>query len=111
MKELSKKTVARLKMKAKTMMDEKHPEKLTHKTWDELKQEGSNHYKSGKTEPIDLYRDAKPHTSLSAFAVKALTDNIKYAYRMLTTKGVNESDCLKMRHYTELLMAESMDEK
>lgn len=79
-----------------------------HKTWEELKQQGSGHYKSGGIEPIDLYRSAKPHPSLSAFAVKALTDNIKYSYRMLTTKGVNESDCVKIKHYTELLIAESM---
>lgn len=26
------------------------------KSWDELKQEGSGHYKSGQVEPIDLYR-------------------------------------------------------
>jgi hypothetical protein len=82
-----------------------------YKTWDELKLNGSSHYKSGAVEPIDLYRSTKPHPSLSAFAVKALTDNIKYSYRMLTTKGVNESDCNKITHYTALALAEHFEKE
>ena len=78
---------------------------MEYKTWEELKLQGSQHYKTGKTEPIDLYRSVVPHGTLSAFAVKALTDNIKYSYRMLT-QGVNLKDTAKVRHYTELLEAE-----
>ena len=81
---------------------------MENKTWDELKQQGSPHYKSGTVEPIDLYRAAKPHESLSAFGVKALTDIIKYSFRMLT-KGVNVSDCTKIIHYTSLAKAEYME--
>jgi len=78
------------------------------KVWDELKNQGSQHYKTGEVEPIDLFRSAKPHGSLSAFGVKALTDTIKYAYRMVT-KGVNESDCDKIIHYISLLKAENKE--
>lgn len=72
--------------------------------WEEIKAKGSSHYKSGGTEPIDLYRSIKPHPSLTALDVKALTDNIKYSYRMLT-RGANESDCNKIIHYTEMVKA------
>lgn len=78
------------------------------KTWDECKKRGSAHYKTGGTEPVDLYKDIKPHESLSAFAIKALTDNIKYSYRMLN-KGVNLSDCDKVIHYTEYVIAEFIE--
>jgi hypothetical protein len=83
---------------------------MENKTWDELKKQGSPHYKSGSVEPIDLYRAAKPHESLSSFGVKALADTIKYAYRMLT-KGVNESDCNKIIHCISLAKAEHMGAK
>jgi len=79
-----------------------------YKTWDELKMEGSQHYKGNGIEPIDLYKSIKPHHSLSALAVKALTDNIKYSARMLR-KGVNLSDCDKIVHYTQFAIAEYLD--
>jgi hypothetical protein len=74
-------------------------------TWDELKQEGSDHYKTGGVEPIDLYRAITPHPSHSAFAVKALADCIKYAARQLT-RGYSPADTDKMIHYLRLLRAE-----
>jgi hypothetical protein len=43
--------------------------------WDELKQQGSEHYKSGSTEPIDLY------ASGNMFLDFALSSIIKYAFR------------------------------
>lgn len=74
--------------------------------WDELKLSGSPHYKAsgGGVEPIDLYRSIKPHPDLTALDVKALTDCIKYATRMLK-KGLNDSDIGKMQHYLALIMA------
>jgi len=71
-------------------------------TWDEVKQKGSRHYKTGRVEPIDLFKHTKPDASLTALDIKALTDCIKYAYRMLTT-GVNFSDCDKIIHYIEMI--------
>jgi hypothetical protein len=77
------------------------------KTWEEIKQSGgSEHYKTGGIEPIDLYRAIKPHESLSALGVKALTDNIKYSARMLKL-GFRPLDCAKIINYTELFMAEN----
>jgi hypothetical protein len=70
-------------------------------TWDKIKQSGSEHYKTGTVEPIDLFRDLKPHESLTALEVKALTDCIKYAYRMLR-KGTNTGDLGKIKHYTTM---------
>jgi len=66
--------------------------------WDELKQRGSEHYKSGQVEPIDLYR------SLGLFNDFALASIIKYAARQ-KTRGLNESDLSKITHYAELLKA------
>jgi hypothetical protein len=78
----------------------------TDKTWNELKQFGSRHYKAeGSVEPIDLYRAAIPHSSYNAFDVKALTDAIKYAYRLLV-RGYSESDADKIIHYISLLKAD-----
>lgn len=75
-------------------------------TWNALKQEGASHYRStGSIQPIDLLRSLAPHHSLSAFAVKALGDTIKYATRQIT-EGYNQSDTDKMVHYLRLLKAE-----
>jgi hypothetical protein len=71
-------------------------------TWDELKKQGSQHYKTGGIEPIDLLRGITPHSTLSALDVKALADNIKYSTRMLIA-GANERDCNKIIHYTEMV--------
>lgn len=71
-------------------------------TWEGIKQKGSKHYKAGKVEPIDMMRDIIPHGSLTALDVKALTDNIKYSYRMLIN-GANISDCNKIIHYMEMV--------
>lgn len=73
--------------------------------WAEAKQRGSQHYKTGKVEPIDLYRSAKPHESYNAFDIKALTDVIKYAFRLLT-RGYMASDVDKIIHYMELYRAD-----
>lgn len=70
-------------------------------TWEEIKQQGSNHYKTESIEPIDLLRDVKPHHSLTALEIKALADNIKYSFRMLQ-KGLNELDLDKVQHYTAM---------
>lgn len=69
--------------------------------WELLKQEGSGHYKTGKVEPIDLYKAVKPHDSLNALEIKALTDNIKYSFRMLQ-RGITKSDIDKVIHYSRL---------
>ena len=75
----------------------------TESRWDRIKRNGSKHYKGGTVEPIDLFRDLQPHESLTALQVKALTDNIKYSYRMLT-QGVNPKDCGKIQHYTDMAL-------
>jgi len=73
------------------------------KTWEELKQQGSKHYKTGGIEPIDLYRE------LGIFRGFALSSIIKYAARNVG-KGPDENpvstkDMQKIIHYAELLIA------
>ena len=72
--------------------------------WNEIKLRGSKHYKNnpGEVEPIDLFKAVTPHASLSALDVKALTDTIKYAYRMLKD-GANQKDCDKVQHYIDMV--------
>jgi len=77
------------------------------KTWEELKHQGSSHYKTGDTEPIDLYRAAIPHPSYNAFDIKALTDTIKYAFRLLT-RGYLQEDINKIKHYMALYEADML---
>jgi hypothetical protein len=73
------------------------------KTWDELKAQGSGHYKSGGIEPIDLYRDA------GAFRDFALCSIIKYAFRNIShgpdANPVRRNDMEKIKHYADLLSA------
>jgi hypothetical protein len=71
-------------------------------SWEDIKKIGSKHYKAGKIEPIDLFRDIQPNQNLTALDIKALTDAIKYAYRMLVN-GSNKSDCGKIIHYMKMV--------
>lgn len=73
--------------------------------WEDLKKRGSEHYKTGDIEPIDLFKSVPVHAlhpSLTLLDAKALTDCIKYSYRMLT-KGASKSDCDKIRHYIDMV--------
>ena len=74
--------------------------------WEELKQRGSEHYKtSGGVEPIDLYRSAG---MLRHFA---LSNIIKYAYRNANPdEPMNLEDMEKIKHYAEMLIVEYFDE-
>jgi hypothetical protein len=75
------------------------------KTWEECKKIGSAHYKTGKTEPIDLYRSAIPHPSYNSFDIKALIDTMKYAFRLLT-RGYLQTDVDKIKHLISLYEAD-----
>lgn len=73
--------------------------------WEALKKEGSGHYKTGKIEPIDLYR------SLGAFRHFAICSIIKYAARNVNAENpISEKDMGKVIHYAKLLMAEKAGE-
>lgn len=79
------------------------------KSWSELKQDGSKHYKTNGVEPIDLYKSG------DMFHDFALASIIKYAFR--SRKGENldnatfEKNLKKIIHYTELLLASIVVEK
>ena len=67
-------------------------------TWEEVKQLGSDHYKTGDIEPIDLFKDGG---MLLHFA---LGNIIKYAYRNRDPKNpVSLKDMEKIIHYAEIL--------
>lgn len=74
------------------------------KTWDDLKNEGSAHYKTGQTEPIDLYRAG------DLFHDFAVGNIIKYAYRSRKQEGIDRETLVKnmtkVIHYAELIIAE-----
>jgi hypothetical protein len=74
------------------------------KTWEQLKLEGSQHYKTGATEPIDLYK------SKGVFKPFALCCIAKYAMRN-ADQELNIKDMVKIIHYTELLIAERMEKE
>lgn len=83
-------------------LDDAHTAKEKVTSWEDLKKEGSSHYRAGDIQPIDLLKNVKPHESLTVLQIKALTDGIKYSFRMLT-KGANESDCDKIIHYIKMI--------
>ena len=75
-------------------------------TWEELKQRGSEHYKTGEVEPIDLYRSAG---MLRHFA---LSNIIKYAYRNANPgKSVSIKDLEKIKHYADMLIVDGKGEE
>ena len=65
--------------------------------WDTLKQYGSEHYKTGGTEPVDLYRAG------GMFQHFALCSIIKYAFRQ--RNGLNRRDLEKIVDYAQKLIA------
>lgn len=65
--------------------------------WEELKEQGSEHYKTGGVEPVDLYRAG------GLFEHFALASIIKYAFRQRF--GVNEKDLNKIIDYAQKLKA------
>lgn len=70
------------------------------KTWNELKESGSQHYKTGGIEPVDLYKDG------GMFRHFALCSIIKYAFRNRNIEEpVSEKDMLKIVDYAQKLIA------
>lgn len=67
------------------------------KTWEQLKTEGSLHYR-GLVQPIDIYR------SKGVFIPFALCSIAKYAVRNMG-KEINPKDMEKIKHYAELILA------
>jgi hypothetical protein len=81
------------------------------KTWEEIKNQGSEHYKNGVVEPIDLYR------SMGAIRIFALCSIIKYASRNIINpiiggnneQMVSNKDMFKIRHYVDILICSCGD--
>jgi|GEM_PF-6245970 len=59
-------------------------------TWDEVKQKGSRHYKTGRVEPIDLFKHTKPDASLTALDIKAL-NKVVDAINKLKSRGFKQN--------------------
>ena len=70
-------------------------------TWEQLKQEGSEHYKTGGVEPIDLYRSLSP----IAFHHWVIQEISQHALRNLEPSDRIESDMEKVIHYARLVIA------
>lgn len=78
------------------------------KSWNELKQQGSAHYKTGDVEPIDLYKSGD---MLHDFALASI---IKYAFRSRRRENIDnellKKNLDKIIHYASLLIAEKQGE-
>jgi hypothetical protein len=72
--------------------------------WDDVKQLGSSHYKTGGVEPIDLYRSGG---ILRDFAIGSI---IKYAYRNRRDMWdyVRPEDMDKIIHFANILKSMAM---
>jgi hypothetical protein len=74
-------------------------------SWSELKQSGSQHYKTGGVEPIDLYRAG------GMFRDFALCSIIKYAFRNRNPEEpISAKDMTKIIDYAQKLMATRLEE-
>ena len=71
------------------------------KTWKSIKQRGSKHYKKGGVELIDVFKDLKPHPSLTVLDIYSLCNAMKYPLRQLT-RGKRKSDLTKIHHYIDM---------
>jgi hypothetical protein len=71
-------------------------EALRNIAWEEVKKGGSQHYKTGGVEPIDLYK------SLGIVKPFAIASIIKYASRNVV-KPINNKDMDKIIHYATML--------
>ena len=78
-------------------------------TWEELKAKGSDHYKTGGVEPVDLYRAG------GMFRDFALCSIIKYAFRsrfgMGLTRQQFDANMDKVIDYARKLKAEYPDDQ
>ena len=75
------------------------------KSWETLKQEGSQHYKTGGVEPIDLYRAG------GMFRDFALCSIIKYAFRNRNPEEhISLKDMNKIIDYAQKLIATRCEE-
>ncbi len=74
--------------------------------WEQAKQMGSTHYKTGDVEPIDLYRAG------GYFEHFAICNIIKYAFRLGKRRERDKlKDLDKIIHYATLLRATLKGEK
>lgn len=70
--------------------------------WNDIKARGSDHYKTGSTEPIDLYKSGG---ILQGYCIASI---IKYAYR--NRSGIPSSrDMEKIKHLADMLIAVTME--
>ena len=74
-----------------------------HKIWDELKNEGSAHYKTGEAQMIDIYK------AKGVLKPWALCEIAQHAIRNVDKVVVSIDDLRKILHYTELLIAEQTE--
>ena len=78
-------------------------------SWEAMKANGSDHYKTGGVEPIDLYRAG------GAFVPFALCSIIKYAFRSITKWRKGEpvliKDMDKIIDYASKVKADAEDTK
>lgn len=84
-------------MKEQEIIDKFRAELKDNPSWDELKSQGSEHYKTGGVEPIDLYRSG------GMFKDFALCSIIKYAFRQRAV--LNARDLDKIIDYAQKLKA------
>lgn len=71
------------------------------RTWEEIKLDGSEHYKWNGIQRIDLLKDLDYCRELNLAQLDALSNIIKYAVRQLQ-RGVAEKDLEKIIHYAEI---------
>jgi len=75
---------------------------LKNAEWKAIKMSGSDHYRAGDVQLIDLIRDIRPHPDLTVLDVFSLVCVMKYGFRQIT-RGKSASDTGKISHYAEMI--------
>lgn len=75
------------------------------KTWEQLKLEGSTHYKKGDAQMIDIY---KQDGTFTAWAINEGTQHLRR--NAPVKRDCFVEDMVKTIHYCELLIAEHLEQ-
>lgn len=75
--------------------------------WEDIKKDGSTHYKGNEIQPIDLYRSA------GMLRDWVIGEIVQHAFRNRThiREEINPFDFEKIKHYCEILLADFWDRR
>lgn len=75
--------------------------------WERIKFSGSDHYKSGDVQPIDIFRSGD--ILLEWVIGEIIQHAFRNRYQATGEKGINSKDFIKIKHYCDIILADYLD--